>query len=75
MPKEKENSSESSKASLDHVTFTEKNSPEKPIELTSGTSSSSSEDEADNDDWQFYGKDFLEPGEDPRSKSVRYEIF
>lgn len=31
---------------------------------------SSSDDEDDVDDWQFYGPDFIEPGEDSAKKSV-----
>lgn len=50
----------------------EKNIPKKPtFEPPPEKSSSSSEDETENDNWQFYAKDFVEPGEDHRVKSVR----
>lgn len=32
---------------------------------------SSGEEDDDGDDWQFYGKDFIEPGEDATYRSVR----
>lgn len=35
------------------------------------SSSSSGEEEDNGDDWQFYGKNFVEPGENDGFKSVR----
>lgn len=74
------NSPKSPKASIKNQAINEESDSKIPgSRAQPSDSSSSSEDEVENDDWQLYGKDFVEPGVDlelEKKRSVsRLNIF
>lgn len=64
--------SDASKDEDDNVVEKDKGKDKSPAKEPLKKYSSSSEDEGDGDDWQFFGKNFVEPGQGPGYKSVGY---